>query len=81
MYQISQCKDNKNVAHAQHFFLQMPFVRNILYSLKHEIALSNNLKTNTYNKTPYRFFPLRMIYVFFHPRVFLSYLHQTHQPF
>lgn len=49
MYQISQCKINKNVARTQHFFLQMPFVCNKLHSLKHEIALSNNLKTDVYN--------------------------------
>ena len=44
MYQISQCKDNKNVARTQHFFLQMPFVCNILHSLKHEIDFLGPMK-------------------------------------
>ena len=71
MYQISQCKNNKNVARTQHFFLQMPFVRNILHSLKHEIALSNNLKTDVYNTKRHVVFPIRFFFVYSYSGAFL----------
>ena len=64
MYQISQCKNNKNAAHTQHFFLQMPFVCNTPHSLKHEIALSNNLKTDVYNTKHHVVFPIRFFCLF-----------------
>ena len=67
MYQISQCKDNKNVA--------------LLHSLKHEIALSNNLKTDAYNTKRHVVFPIRFfLFIPILEHFFLA-SHQTHQPF
>ena len=81
MYQISQCKNNKNVARTQRFFSQMLFVRNIPHSLKHEIALSNNLKTDVYNTKHHVVFPIRFfLFIPILEHFFLA-SHQTHQPF